>query len=191
SHNPMGDYASGDIDVRNNFTLGAVYDVPTAEFLPKLIGKGWQMTTLIQARSGLPFAIEVAEPFLGIDQIRPNLVPGQSIRPANYSVPGNQINFNAFSVPPNGQYGDVGRNAGRGPGFAQIDFSLSKTSQLSERFGVQLGAQVFNLLNHPNFANPAGVLQNDLNFGQSTQTVGNTIGVGTSRQIQLVMKLIF
>jgi hypothetical protein len=35
SHNPVGDYANGDIDVRNNFTLSALYDVPTAEFLPR------------------------------------------------------------------------------------------------------------------------------------------------------------
>src|SRR5208337_4760599 len=142
SHNPMGDYANGDIDVRNNFTLGGGHDIPTATSLPKLLGKGWQMTSLIQARSGLPFAIEVAAPFLGIDQIRPNYVAGQSVRPANYSVPGNQLNINAFSIPPTGAacvdnpapcYGDVPRNAGRGPGFTQIDLGLSKTSQITER----------------------------------------------------------
>ena len=189
SYDPMGDYASGDIDVRNNFTLGAVYDVPTAEFLPKLLGKGWQATTLIQARSGLPFQIALAGPFLGEDQLRPNLVAGQSIRPANYSVPGNQLNPAAFVPSPTG-YGDLGRNAGRGPGFAQIDIGLSKTSQITERYGIQLGAQAFNLLNHPNFSNPDG-LTTDANFGKSTSTVGNLVGTGTSRQIQLVMKLIF
>jgi outer membrane receptor protein involved in Fe transport len=188
SHDPMGDYANGDIDVRNNFTLGAVYDVPTAEFLPKLLGKGWQMTSLIQARSGLPFPIAMAAPFLGIDQLRPNYVPGQSIRPANYSVPGNQLNRAAFVAPT--LYGNVGRNAGRGPGFAQIDIGLSKTSQITERCGIQLGAQAFNLLNHPNFSNPDGLI-NDVNFGKSTSTVGNLVGTGTSRQMQLFLKLIF
>jgi Carboxypeptidase regulatory-like domain/TonB dependent receptor len=191
SHNPMGDYANGDIDVRNNFTLSALYDVPTVEFLPKVLGKGWHVVSLIQARSGLPFAIEVAAPFLGIDQIRPNLVPGQSIRPSNYSVPFNQINVNAFSVPPNGQYGDVGRNAGRGPGFAQVDLGFLKNTRVSERFEVQFGAHVFNLFNHPNFANPSGVLEANPTFGQSTQTINNLVGTGTSRQIQLLMKLIF
>ncbi len=190
SHDPIGDYASGDIDVRNNFTLSAVYDVPTAAFLPKLLGKGWQMTSLIQARSGLPFQIALAGPFLGIDQLRPDLVPGESIRPSNYSVPGNQINPAAFVAPPPGQYGDVGRNAGRGPGFAQIDLGLSKTSQLTERYGVQFGAQAFNILNHPNFSNPDG-LTTDTNFGKTTSTVGNLVNTGTSRQIQLFMKLIF
>jgi hypothetical protein len=190
SHDPKGDYANGDIDVRHNFTLGAVYDVPTAEFLPKILGKGWQMTTLIQARSGLPFPIAVAGPFVGEDQIRPNYVPGQPIRPSNYSVPGNQLNPAAFVAPPTGQYGDVPRNAGRGPGFTQVDFGLQKTSQVTERYGVLFGAQAFNLLNHPNFSNPDGLLT-DQNFGRTTSTVGNTIGIGTSRQIQLVLKLVF
>jgi outer membrane receptor protein involved in Fe transport len=189
SYNPKGDYANGDIDVRNNFTLGAVYDVPTAEFLPKLLGKGWQMTSLIQARSGLPFPIALSGPFLGEDQVRPNYVPGQSVRPANYSVPGNQLNINAFATPP--LYGNVGRNAGRGPGFTQIDVGLSKTTQVSERFGLQLGAQAFNLLNHPNFANPDGLISDGLTFGKSTSTIGSLVGTGTSRQLQLFLKLIF
>ena len=168
SYDPMGDYASGDIDVRHNFTLGAVYDVPTAEFLPKVLGKGWQMTTLIQARSGLPVNIALAAPFLGIDQLRPNLVPGVSLTPSNYSVPGNQFNAAAFAGQcsmstspyclPAGEHGNTPRNYGRGPGFAQIDLGFSKTSQVTERLGVQLGAQAFNLLNHPNFANPDGLL---------------------------------
>ncbi|MBZ5666221.1 MAG: TonB-dependent receptor [Acidobacteriia bacterium] len=190
SYNPKGDYANGDIDVRNNFTLGAVYDIPTAAFLPKLLGKGWQMTSLIQARSGLPFAIALSGPFLGIDQLRPDYVPGQPVRPANYSVPGNQLNPAAFVASPNG-YGNVPRNAGRGPGFAQIDLGLSKTTQVTERFGLQLGAQAFNLMNHPNFANPDGLMSDTSTFGKSTSTIGTLVGTGTSRQMQLFLKVIF
>jgi len=165
-----------------------VYDIPTAEFLPKLLGRGWQLTSLVQARSGLPFPIAMAAPFLGIDQIRPDYVPGQSVRPANYSVPGNQLNPNAFTAP--ALYGNVGRNAGRGPGFAQIDLGFSKRTQITERYSVQLGGQAFNLLNHPNFANPDGILS-DSNFGKSTSTIGTLVGTGTSRQMQLFLKFIF
>jgi hypothetical protein len=189
SYKPKGDYANGDIDVRNNFTLGAVYDVPTAEFLPKLLGKGWQMTSLIQARSGLPFNIANAAPFLGIDQLRPDYVSGQPVRPANYSVPGNQLNIKAFAANPFA-YGDVPRNAGRGPGFTQIDIGLSKMTQVNERLGLLLGAQAFNIANHPNFSNPDGLLS-DPTFGQSTSTIGNLVGTGTSRQMQIFMKLTF
>jgi len=190
SHDPMGDYASGDIDVRHNFTMGAVWDVPDATFLPGVIGKGWRMTSFVTARSGLPVNIALSAPFLGIDQLRPNPVPGQSITPANYSVPGNQFNINAFVAPGGGQYGTLGRNAARGPGFTQIDLGLSKTTRITEHLGAELGGQFFNLLNHPNFSNPSGLLD-DVNFGKSTSTVGNQVGPGTSRQIQLFAKFIF
>ncbi len=189
SHDIKQDYASGDIDVRHNFTLGAVWDVPVLASAPSILGKGWQMNSIISARSGLPVNIAVSAPFLGIDQLRPDLVPGQSIRPSNYSVPFNQFNFNAFVPSPNG-YGDLGRNAGRGPGFAQIDLGLTKTTQINERLSAQLGAQCFNLANHPNFANPDGNLT-DQNFGKTFSTVGNKVGPGTARQFQIVAKFIF
>jgi outer membrane receptor protein involved in Fe transport len=190
SHNPKGDYSSGDIDVRHNFTLGLVYDVPMASWLPGKLAKGWQITSIVQARTGLPVLVALSAPFFGIDQLRPNLVPGQSIRPANYSAPFNQINRAAFTTPASGQFGNTPRNIATGPGFAQVDLGLSKTTQLTERLGLQFGGQVFNLLNHPNFANPSGMLD-DLNFGKSTSTVNNHVGTGTSRQMQLVMKFIF
>jgi outer membrane receptor protein involved in Fe transport len=190
SHDIKQDYASGDIDVRHNFTMGAVWDVPTMTSVPSLLGKGWQLNSIISARSGLPVNIAVASPFLGIDQIRPDLVPGQSIRPSNYSVPLNQFNFNAFAIPPAGELGDLGRNAGRGPGFAQIDLGLTKTAQITEHLNAQLGAQCFNIANHPNFANPDGNLE-DFTFGQTTSTVGNKVGLGTARQFQIFAKFTF
>ncbi len=191
SHNPKGDYSSGDIDVRHNFTIGLVYDIPTANRLPGRLAKGWTVTSIVQARTGLPVLVAVSAPFLGIDQLRPNLVPGQSIRPANYSAPFHQINRAAFVPPPAGQFGNTARNIATGPGFAQVDLGISKTTQLNEHLGLQFGGQVFNLLNHPNFANPSGIWDDPLNFGRSTGTVNNHLGTGTSRQVQLVMKLIF
>jgi hypothetical protein len=189
SYDPKADYASGDIDVRHNFTVGAVYDVPRATFLPKAVANGWQISPMFQVRSGLPVNIAMAAPMLGIDQLRPNFVSGVSIKPENYSAPNNQFNAAAFVASPTG-YGDVPRNFGRGPGFAQVDFALSKTGSLSENTKLQFRAEMFNLLNHPNFANPSGNL-NDPNFGKSTSTVGSHVGMGTSRQIQLALKLMF
>jgi len=84
----------------------------------------------------------------------------------------------------------LGRNAGRGPGFTQIDMGLSKTTRITERWGAQLGAQCFNLVNHPNFNTPDGYMS-DNTFGQSTSTVGDHIGPGTARQFQLFAKFIF
>jgi hypothetical protein len=191
SHNPKLDYGSGDIDVRHNFTLGAVWDLPIASSLPRRLAEGWQISSLVQARGGLPYTIAYAAPFLGADQLRPNVVPGQNPLPANYNVPSNQINRDAFSptLPPN-TYGNLGRNTGRGPGFTQWDASFAKTTQLNERLGLQFRGELFNILNHPNFANPDSFLT-DTNFGKSTSTIANHVGTGTSRQAQLVLKLIF
>lgn len=189
SHNPKADYASGDIDVRQNFTFGVVYDIPTASFLPKRVASGWQISSLAQARSGLPVNIALSAPFLGIDQLRPNLVSGASLRPTDYSAL-HQFNAAAFSNPAAGTFGNTPRNYGRGPGFVQLDLSLSKTAKLTESMNLQFRGELFNVLNHPNFANPSGNLD-DPNFGKSTGTVGNHVGTGTSRQAQLALKLMF
>jgi len=84
----------------------------------------------------------------------------------------------------------VGRNSERGPGFTQWDASFSKTTSITESLKIQFRGELFNILNHPNFSNPDGFLT-DTNFGQSTSTIGNHVGTGTSRQAQLVLKLLF
>ena len=190
SHNPQGDWSVGDIDVRNNFTLGLVYDIPIASSLPPRLGKGWQVSSIFQARGGLPYNIANAAPFLGTDQYRPSFVPGVNPIPANYNVPNNQFDPAAFSPDPNNP-GNVPRNFGRGPGFNQLDLGISKTTMLTERYNLQFRLDTFNLFNHPNFANPSGILNDLQNRGKSTSTIGNSVGTGTSRQMQLALKFIF
>jgi hypothetical protein len=108
-------------------------------------------------------------------------------------------------------FGDVGRNALRGPGFFQWDFSAMKSFHLSERAQFQLRADLFNILNHPNYSNPDGGICSSLiyggagstagcipnpTFGVTASTVANqtgngAIGNGTSRQAQFSAKLLF
>lgn len=183
SHNPNGDYSSGDIDVRHNLTMGLVYDVPTPEFLPKRLGEGWQISSLVQTRTGLPVNIALSAPFLGIDQVRPNFKPGVTVDPSNFQA-------SDFEAPAAGQLGNVPRNFGRGPGFFQVDLGLAKTTKINDRLALQFRGEMFNLFNHPNFANPSGNLD-DPNFGRSTATISNHVGSGTSRQSQLSLKLLF
>lgn len=58
-----------------------------------------------------------------------------------------------FCIPPPGQVGS-GRNLAQGPGFWNLDMGLSKNFKLTERFNLQMRAEVFNVLNHANFENP-------------------------------------
>jgi hypothetical protein len=64
----------------------------------------------------------------------------------------------------------------------------------------ELRVDLFNIANHPNFANPSGNVFTtnslgayivDSNFGRSTSTVNNTVGIGTSRKILVAFKIIF
>ena len=57
-------------------------------------------------------------------------------------------------VPGTRHFGNEGRNSLRGPSFKQWDFAVFKNTQLTEWLGMELRAEFFNFLNHPNFSNP-------------------------------------
>ena len=227
--NPSVDRASGDWDVRHNFTGSAVYSLPTltgSNSLVRGILGGWQASGILQARSGLPTNIQLVSGFFGLP-MRPNYVAGQSTMLSNGSWTTGNYNINAFTVPAGydgtwgSNLGDVGRNALRGPGFFQLDFAAMKNFKVTENSRLQLRADIFNILNHPNFANPDGGICTQVapasggnpaacfnpnpgtpggvainpNFGRVGQTVadanGSQIGNGTARQIQLALKFMF
>jgi len=115
---------------------------------------------------------------------------------------------NSFMIPPAfGTFGTMGRNTFRDNGFKNVDFSLAKNFKWGERFGAQGRVEFFNLFNHPNFANPGTVrltatgtapqpgtpftLLNTGSFGLLTSTVGNQVGIGANRQIQLSLRASF
>jgi hypothetical protein len=202
---PENDYSYGDTDLRHNFSMDFVYNVPTTvmHFLPGRMAEGWQVSGIVQARSGLPVNVTVTGGLFG-GSLRPDLVPGVSTKPANYSLPDHQYNPDAFVAPPPGQYGDTPRNYLRAPGFAQFDVSFAKMTRLAGARGLQIRVDVFNLFNRTNFAAPFSGLQRDplsnsLNstgsFGQSLQTVGDElgglIGAGGPRQVQLSARFSF
>jgi hypothetical protein len=110
----------------------------------------------------------------------------------------------SFMIPPPfGTFGTMGRNIFRDTGFHNWDFSIAKNFKFGERFGAQFRAEFFNILNHPNFANPFGGqngwAHNDPSTGSfacscATPDVAASnpvIGSGGSRAIQLGLKLNF
>ena len=190
--NPQNDFSTGDIDVRNNFTADAFFQAPDIRHLPRVLGHGWALGSIASVRSGLPVNIttNVANDY-GTPQ-RPNFVPGatpSSVRAKNYSAPNHQFDSSVFVTPPSSSFGDVPRNAGVGPKFAQVDLTAIKRTSFGDKWNMEFRADLFNIANHPNFANPDGNTT-DPNFGRSSQTVGSTIGTGTSRQIQFSIKIL-
>ena len=68
-------------------------------------------------------------------------------------------------------YGNVARNSFYGPGYFDIDATLFKNFPIRERIRLSVGAQAFNLMNHPNFATPNFDIAGS-GFGTITSTVG-------------------
>lgn len=120
------------------------------------------------------------------------------------------LNPAAFSTPLPGAFGNLGRGALHGPGLKQMDLTLSKRFNLTERVNLQFRAEAYNLFNRANFLNPIGRLNNVLgttgntlqpgqpytastggSFGQVIQTVENVVGLGASRQIQFALRVSF
>ncbi len=64
--NPKADWSSGDIDVRNSFTVGGVYNAPRIPRLPRKFGEGWQVTSIVQGRTATPvnFSYSLYDPHL-------------------------------------------------------------------------------------------------------------------------------
>jgi len=101
------------------------------------------------------------------------------------------INPNAFVDPGNniGRFGDASQGDVVGPGTAVISASMLKRIQLTERLRVQFGAQVSNLLNHPNYAPPSSLITGVAGFGQIT-SLQSAEGAGP-RAIQLTARFNF
>jgi hypothetical protein len=143
---------------------------------------------------------------------RPDLIPG--VDP--FIQDGGLLFLNpaAFAAPKPGVYGNLERNSLHGPNFRQVDFVASKHWPFSPERNIEFRVEVFNLFNVANFTNPVGTLPLALptnalteanrvqpgqpyttgaagTFGTITSTVGRTVGLGTSRQIQFALRLNF
>jgi len=201
--NPKWDWGLSTTDVRNLAVINGTYELPVGRGKPffggvigwrnKLIS-GWSVSGIGTIQSGLPFTPQLGyNPTNNGDSrnpIRPSWNPafGDEIITGS---PNRYFNPAAFIVPPNGTYGNVGRDVLIGPGITTLDFSALKNTNLSERFKLQFRAELFNLLNHANFGTPNPVV-----FTSASATPAPTAGVitatsTTSRQIQFGLKLLF
>jgi Carboxypeptidase regulatory-like domain/TonB dependent receptor len=97
----------------------------------------------------------------------------------------NPFDPNRALLPGFGGFGNLGRNVLRGPSQKLVSMSLSKNTQLTERFGLELRWDVFNAFNFVNFANPNADLSDETDFGQITRSVGGP------RTMQFGVKLKF
>ncbi len=207
-------------DIRHSFSAGVTYDVPILKIntFADAILRGWSIQNVFLARSASP--VDVSDTIFSflhgnfLADVRPDVVSGVPLYLTNPNIPGGkQLNKAAFRDPPIDpntgaplRQGNLGRNALRGFGAFQWDFALHRDFPLHESLKIQFRAEMFNVLNHPNFGPPVGDLNNP-QFGLSTMMLGQSLGggggnVGTGslsplyqfggpRSIQLALKLQF
>ena len=201
-------WGSSDFDVRHSLNGSIIAALPSPHGgIAGLLFRNWTANSIFFARSALPTDLVLQD---SLD--RPDVVPGQPLYLYGSEFPGGKsINGAAFSIPPNGLAGDLGRNVLRGLGAWQIDFSLHRDFPVSERLSLQLRAEAFNIFNHPNFANPSDgdtparlTFAPGPGFGSATETLANGLGpsnvlgqlsslfqIGGPRSMQLALRLRF
>ena len=185
-------------DTKHRFTAAINYDLPTWKAAGRF-GSGWQLNWVASLQSGRPIPIANSSDTSGrfyFNQ-RPNVVPGVNPILPHWTPSTGYLNPLAFTQPAFGTFGNLGRNSIYGPGYRNLDFSITKDTRILEQLGLQFRAEFFNIFNHPNFAQPNHNIIPGLGpMGLVTQTpdVAQTnpgLGGGGPRVIQLGLKLLF
>ena len=114
--------------------------------------------------------------------------PKNSINPGH---PDQYINLKCFTFPKAHELGFVGRNALRGPGLEDFDFSIFKNTNAGEKLKVQFRAEFFNILNRPNFEFRMARIFDKNGQTLPVSAVAGPPTVGTSRQLQFGLKFMF
>jgi outer membrane receptor protein involved in Fe transport len=225
-----------DFDVRNAFSAGVTYNIPAPHGNPftNAVLRGWSLDNFVIASSAPPTDISYSSLGFGglfnsVADVRPDIVPGQPLylrRTQCLAVlgppcaGGKGFNPAAFAPPPVDpttgnplRQGTLGRNALRGFGAAQWDFAVHRDFPIHESVKLQFRAEMFNVLNHPNFGQPDGDLGSPQalspQFGQSQFMLGQSLSgaqfagtagagsfsplyqIGGPRSVQFALKLIF
>jgi hypothetical protein len=230
STNPAAEYGPSNFDLPRRLSWIFAYDIPKMGGGMQKLKNGWGINSTLTVQTGQPFQFNYncEDDFSGGGDCydRPDVV-GQVVQ--NNHNPYQFMALSSFAIPctvhtasgaasdcnvGSRHYGTERRNMFRGPNFRQFDFAIYKNTPLTERVSLQVRADIFNLPNHPNFANPflpafiadpafngltlspSGTREVGQGFYPITATgdvgIGNPfLGGGGPRGIQLAAKLTF
>lgn len=191
SLNIRGDRGLSDFDARHRFVINWLYELP---FKGNRLVEGWQFSSIIQLQSGNPVNLVFNNPSLtgtvtnNLATLRPDVIGPITI----IGDVTRWFDTSAFAAPttPTLHFGNLGRNVVIGPGFHNVDFSVLKKTNITERLRTEFRAEIFDLFNHANFGQPGRVFGTQ-NFGVITNTRFPTSDSGSSRQLQFALKLTF
>ncbi|MBI4164818.1 MAG: TonB-dependent receptor [Acidobacteria bacterium] len=184
--------AMSDFDQRHMLSVNGTWELPFLQnkgALTSALG-GWELSGLVRVTSGLPINVISGADYalIGggrhVGPQRPNLVGDPHLDPnrSHNELVAQYFNTAAFARPADGQFGNLGRNALIGPGFAKTDLGIIKRFSLpKERLGkIQFRAEVFNLFNNVNFTNP--------NATRTSPAFGKLQAASDARIVQLGLK---
>jgi hypothetical protein len=169
---------NSNFDIRRRFSWNFGYEFPKFEGGWSKLKNGWGINGVLNLQDGQPYQLnynfegDYSGSGEGFD--RPDVVG-----PIRYGSGPFGVDLSAFQVPctfgnstaplnvdgspttgdsncgaGTRHFGNMGRNSLRGPTFKELNFSIFKRTALTERINLQIGADFFNLFNHPNFSNP-------------------------------------
>ena len=169
---PLAEKGNSNFDIRRRFTWNFGYEFPKMDGGMARLKNGWGIDGVLNLQDGQPYQLnynfegDYSGSGEGFD--RPDVVG-----PIRYGSGPFGVDLSSFQVPctfgnttassssgdSNCQagtrhFGDMGRNILRGPTFKEFNFSVFKDTPITERVKLTLRAEFFNILNHPNFANP-------------------------------------
>jgi hypothetical protein len=210
--NLSSNYGNSDYDTRHYFSLNYVYSVPY-KFGPATLFGGWTVSGAAFARSGLPYTVVDGNAFsilqgtsYGFANLTSVSIPAGLVGNSSHACSGSAADLNkpcldlANFAPAVTGFGTQRRNQFFGPKYFNTDLAVTKSFKLPRWEGASLGlgAQFFNILNHPHFDQPNADISSP-QFGTITSSVssptsifGSFLGADASpRLIQLHAKLTF
>lgn len=202
-------YGNSDADRRHVVRLGTTYVLPRIggrQFI-RVPLSGWTAAVNIAIQSGSPLSVTDGTNLSVLSNGELMLPLAERDRTVsawirNAAVPGRwQLNPAAFHQAGPGIIGSGGRNGFNEFTVGQADIALTREFSLSERGKLQLGAEAFNVTNHPNFSHFINTWTPEAmnsNFGQAQSTVGQSLGslnalaqIGAPRSMQFVVRFTF
>jgi hypothetical protein len=180
------DWGLCNFHVANRFNASYGWKLPFGQNLTGFSGKvakGWQVNSIVQLQDGVPFTPSV---------------PGDPARVGTYytprfnrvcdgNLPDSQQTVNrffdtsCFVLPQSGTFGNSARNVIFGPGLKSVDFSIFKTTNITESVSVQFRAEIFNALNNSNYNEPR----------RNGPLIGRILTENDARELQFGLKIIF
>ena len=207
--NPRVNYGPVDFDRAHQINVTALWELPVGRkrrfgsTVPRALDwfvGGWQLATLATWLSGLPFTPRYL--FCDFDRdtgpCRPDRVGDPRVgggRDGWFAVATEPLVANGMASgpwrrPQVGQFGSVGRNSLRGPGFFQADLSVMKSFVLARSVRATVRADIFNVFNVVNLGLPDVCVDCNLATAgkiTSTASLNNT----PQRQVQFAVRLEF